>query len=149
MKSETNNWKQTGSVFAWRYLETTRNFPGWHLAFDPPGLRSLEELFRRMAGSETGTLRSVRVTPPTAKVLGIANNRQASVMVAERVRVVKVEPTQVWSITTIETEVTISAGCDQMSAFADWLRADRTSFDTTFGQETPIWHWGTVAPTGE
>ena len=149
MKSEINDWKQTGSVFAWRYLEGTRNFPGWHLTFDPPGLRSFEDLFRRMAGAEAGALRSVRVTPPTRKVLGIPNNGRASVMAAERMRVVKVEPAQVWSITATEAEVTISGGVDQMSAFADWLRADRKSFDTTFGHEPPIWYWGTVPPAGE
>jgi hypothetical protein len=149
MKSATNSLKQIGSVFAWRYLENTRNFPGWHLAFDPPGLHSLEGLFRRMVGSETGTLRSVWLTPPTSMVLEIANNRRAAVIAAECMRVVKVEPSLAWSIATSETEVAISAGADQMSAFADWLCADRKSFDTTFGQNPPIWYWGTVAPMVE
>ena len=149
MTSATNSWKQIGSVFAWRYLENTRNFPGWHLAFDPAGLNSLEELLRRMVDSETGTLRSVCVAPPTSMVLRIASNRRAAVVAAQRMRVVKVEPSLAWSIATTESEIVISAGADQLSAFADWLRTDRKSFDTTFGKNPPIWYWGTVAPMVE
>jgi hypothetical protein len=67
-------WKQNGSLYLWRYLENTRNFPGWHLSADNLFCLSLANLIERMMAARWNAEKALLVTPPTAKVLSVPNN---------------------------------------------------------------------------
>jgi hypothetical protein len=145
MGDNINSWRQTGTVFAWRYVENVENYPGWHLAFDPAGVRSFEDLLRRVAAASAGpAYRTIKVTHPTAKVLRIPNNRRSAVVAPQRLRVSGLAAEDGWSATESAGNLNFAAGRGQLLGLADWLAADRDSFDTTYGRGPEFWYWGTV-----
>lgn len=70
-------WKQQGVICLWRYQDNTKNYPGWHCTADRLGCNSILELLRLMKTAECPVRRTVRVSPPSADVLGVPNNRRA------------------------------------------------------------------------
>lgn len=68
-------WKQNGSLYLWRYLENTRNYPGWHLSADDLFCQSFALLTEKMLASRWNSEKTLLVTPPNAKILGVPNNR--------------------------------------------------------------------------
>ena len=68
-------WKQEGHFYLWKYEENTRNYPGWHMHADKEGCCGLTELIDRMLESQWGSQKILDVTPPTARVLSVPNNR--------------------------------------------------------------------------
>ena len=76
MPDETvEQWKQNGSLYLWRYLENTRNFPGWHLSADDLFCQSFADLTEKMLASRWSSQKTLLATPPDSKVLRVPNNR--------------------------------------------------------------------------
>jgi hypothetical protein len=75
---QANSWKQSGTVWVWRYTENLHNFPGWHLTADTTGCRSLLALLDAFAADGVAGTRTINVSSPTASVLGVPNNRAAA-----------------------------------------------------------------------
>lgn len=70
-------WEQRGVVCLWRYLDNTKNYPGWHFSADRLGCNSVIELLALMETAELPMRRTVQLRPPSADVLGVPNNRRA------------------------------------------------------------------------
>lgn len=67
-------WKQNGHISLWRYTQNERNYPGWHLAADDKGYRSLFELLEALASDAKGT-RTIHLVTPSQSQLLIPNNQ--------------------------------------------------------------------------
>lgn len=70
-----NRWKQQGHVYFWRYVEGTRNFPGWHLTADKIFCDGFADLIDRMLRSPYNSQKSLTVALPTEAVLSVPTNR--------------------------------------------------------------------------
>lgn len=68
-------WKQNGSLYFWRYLENTRNFPGWNLSANNLFCQSFADLAERMLTARWSSEKALLITPPDIKVLRVPNNR--------------------------------------------------------------------------
>lgn len=68
-------WKQKGSLYFWRYLENTRNYPGWHLSAGNLFCQSFADLAEKMFLARWSSQKAFLITPPDIKVLRVANNR--------------------------------------------------------------------------
>lgn len=73
-----NRWKQQGRIYFWRYTEGTRNYPGWQLTADRAFCDGFADLIDRMLNASYNCEKSLNVTPPTQKILGVPNNRGGS-----------------------------------------------------------------------
>ncbi len=146
MTQALNEWKQTGTIFLWSYRENTRNFPGWHWAFDDPGLRSLIDLLGRLlAGPADAPLaRTVRITPPTERVLSVPNNRSSRVRSPDRLRIVALPTADDWILAEEDAHLVLSLGRDRLRELIAWLQAEDQAFDTSFGADPQVWFWGIV-----
>jgi len=82
MQDPTHTWKPQGAVFLWRYLENTRNYPGWHLTADSTGVRSILALLDLLASSSVRLYRTIPVTRPTIRELSAPNNKQGTAKTA-------------------------------------------------------------------
>ena len=144
MGRSVNEWKQSGAVFTWRYIERAKNYPGRHLAFDSVGFVSFVDLLRRYVedDGEAPLLRLVRLTPPTSDVLAIPNNGSAAIHTAERLRISSGcrHQTDGLSRQSDLDDLVLSIGRVQMVHFVAWL-SDSESFDKTFGKAPEFWFW--------
>src|SRR5438093_904259 len=95
-----NEWKQAGATFFWRYTRNLRNYPGWHLATDAAGHRSMLDLLRRVSatGIEPHVSRTLRLTAPSPEVLAIPNNRRSPVVAPARLRLLLADDPEQWTV---------------------------------------------------
>jgi hypothetical protein len=76
--SRVESWQQAGNLYLWRYAHRTKNYPGWNLAADETGWKSLFDLLGRMAASPLACRREISVIKPTARILAVPNNPAGS-----------------------------------------------------------------------
>ena len=72
---DVDRWKQEGRLYLWRYTESTRSYPGWHLTADDACCNGIVDLIERMLSARWSSQKSLVVTPPTEEVLRVPNNR--------------------------------------------------------------------------
>ncbi len=77
--AKSYRWRQRGTMSMWRYLENTRNYPGWHFSADDAGCASMLALLDVLFLDPAGTTRTLQLTAPSEEVLSVPNNRGASV----------------------------------------------------------------------
>jgi len=144
MKS-INTWAQGGRIYLWRYLENTRNYPGWHLAFDREGGISLLGLLSLMKTTIENSNRTITLSPPTADVLAIPNNRRSKIESKGKLRI-HWEPQNRnrWLIEEAEDEVTMILGPSVLQNFKHAIENPGKAFDTTITAEPLVWFWGQV-----
>jgi hypothetical protein len=66
--SRVESWKQAGNLYLWRYAHNTKNYPGWNLAAEETGWKSLFDLLGR----------EISVLKPTSRILAVPNNPAGS-----------------------------------------------------------------------
>jgi hypothetical protein len=76
--SRVESWKQAGNLYLWRYAHNTKNYPGWNLAAEETGWKSLFDLLGRMAASPLACRREISVLKPTSRILAVPNNPAGS-----------------------------------------------------------------------
>jgi len=134
-------------ISLWRYIENERNYPGWHLNADVAGCQLLLSLLQALAGDGIGT-RTVAISAPTPKQLGVPNNRSGTAA--------WVSPTKLrLGLSATAGEWTFPGDLDPavLSVGADWLprlregiagipqgRGDYSIGDRKAGN-LPLWFW--------
>ena len=127
MPDETvEQWKQNGALYLWRYLENTRNYPGWHLSADDLCCKSFVDLTEKMLTARWSSQKTFSVTPPDSKVLRVPNNRggKARWKSAESL-LLKYPKNKVdaayFSLEEVEGNVIISVGTQQLRMLGDCI----------------------------
>lgn len=63
------------TLYLWRYLQNTRNYPGWHFAADEAVCRAFADLIQRMLDAQYNCQKALTITAPTKEILRIPNNQ--------------------------------------------------------------------------
>lgn len=74
MKEQINKLKINGNIYFWKYLENSRNYPGWNFTVNKIGGENLLELIRLMRTCEWSSKKSIQITEPSQKQLKVPNN---------------------------------------------------------------------------
>jgi hypothetical protein len=144
-RSVVDSWKQAGRLFFWRFTENTRNFPGWHFMVDRAASASIAALLRSMAKSESPCSRTVVVSLPTAEVLSVPNNRHSPCVAPERLRIeLATSDAKCWLLTEDGAVVHWLIGSDNLRDVADVFADPAKYFDSTIGENPPLWSWGVL-----
>jgi hypothetical protein len=149
-------WKQTQPVYLWRYIDNTRNYPGWHLSLDPLASESLLALVGALQGARNPVHRTLEITPPTLPVLRVPNNlggeaRWASPEKWKIAFVPGLEDAQLWEFPVTQTSaVLLRLGNHYLDKFTSGLN-DLLSKVGDYsigghpkearGSETVLWFW--------
>jgi len=75
MKDKIEKFKVVGKVYAWKYLENQRNYPGWNLTADLKASKNLSELLDLMMISEWSSKKTITTELPTENQIKIPNNK--------------------------------------------------------------------------
>ena len=68
-------WKQKGHLYLWHYVENTRNYRGWNLTADKDFRDSFVDLIEKISEAKYNSLKSLKITSPTAEILKVPNNK--------------------------------------------------------------------------
>jgi len=104
----------TGKLYVWTYLESTKSYAGWHLNADRVACARLSEVIE---GLSAGSLRAPQVfpvSPVTAAVLAVPNNRRAKARSARELRLLTDPDPRRFSLEERDDVLTITAGSERL-----------------------------------
>jgi len=145
--SSVHNWQSSGSFYLWRYLENSRNYPGWHFAADQNGSVALKRLLVALNKDKKSQFRTAPLSSPKTGVLGIPNNqlrgKPARLETREKVRFTyrSGEP-DAWGISVQNDYLDWSFGENTSQLIVSVLDDPLHHFDATFGRSPAVWWWG-------
>lgn len=144
-KAKTHRWRQKGSTYVWRYVDNSRNFPGWHVVLDGFARDSLSELLSAFIEDSQSLHRTISVTRPTERALVIPNNRggHARYLAPSKIRL-EFDPNdpQSWLLESQQDTLVWKIGRKGVEEFAAALNDPQEYFDRSFGGEPGVWLWG-------
>lgn len=145
--AKTHEWKQSGFTSFWRYIDNTRNYPGWHFVLDEFARSSLLSLLSAFVKDSQKLHRTISNTRPTEQALRLPNNQsgRARFFVPTGVRL-EHDPTdpQMWSIKLQQDTLVWILGRDYVNELIAALRNQDDVFDCSFGGEPSVWFWGVL-----
>lgn len=75
MKEQINKLKVKGKIYIWKYLENSRNYPGWNITTDKIGGESLLELIDLMITCKWSSKKTFQTMEPNKNQLNVPNNK--------------------------------------------------------------------------
>ena len=143
--STVDKWKQSGTLFFWRFKENERNYPGWHFMLDSFASESMAALLRAMRVSAESCERTIVVTRPTEVVLRVPNNRggAAAWSAPAKLRLeYSVDNPAAWSLGAENSVVRWQLGAEHISIVAEAFADPIKFFDSSIGSDPVVWSWG-------
>lgn len=64
MDTEINKYKIVGQITFWKFIENSKNYPGWNICTDDKGRNSLISLFEKMGKSEYPSKKEIKLNTP-------------------------------------------------------------------------------------
>ena len=95
--NDLNQYKQSGNLYLWEYANNTKNYPGFHMAFDNIGASSFSSFLNYLVNSNPGDFRTLNLTEPNDQILSIPNNRNSDFLTKQKVKIILIQE-QDWSI---------------------------------------------------
>ena len=135
-----------GRICLWRYRERTRNYPGFHLSADHTGATQLIARLASLAKARAGQIANVTLDPPTADVLAIPNNRDASVAAYRHWDIVvdpRFDPERLHFTVVgdrVRTELS-PVQVESLAAGVEDIRQRRGDYSIGDDEEHQIWFW--------
>lgn len=121
MKDRIEKLNITGKVYAWKYLENSRNYPGWNFTVDKRASESLFELLNLMEQCEFSSKKEIQITIPTENQIKVPNNQNGSAkwITASKLILKLIKKTEKghWEIIEKETEIEIQFGENKLVEF--------------------------------
>ena len=142
-----SDWKQSGTIYLWRYIENQRNYPGWHLALDSPAQRSIDLLVQALLSHGGSPLRTLLITPPTHRVLKIPNNRGGAATWQSPLKLrlgLDATNPDAWRFDEDKDVVVWTFGARTGVEVAALFGNPSAYFDQSIGSNPVVWSWGLI-----
>jgi len=114
MKDKIEKLNINGKIYVWKYIENSRNYPGWNFTADKKASESFTELFRLMQSCAWSSKKEIKTTIPTEIQIKIPNNRNgiAKWKSVSKLSIClkKIDDKNFWKIMEKEDEVEIHFG---------------------------------------
>jgi hypothetical protein len=78
MKDKIEKLNIIGKVYTWKYLDNSKNYPGWNFTIDEKASNSLFDLFTLMKQCEWSSKKEIKTSIPTESQIKIPNNQNGS-----------------------------------------------------------------------
>ncbi|EIZ81175.1 hypothetical protein WSK_0120 [Novosphingobium sp. Rr 2-17] len=73
MTDDVSAWRQSGTLYVWRYAAPGRSRRGWHFSADPSGCASVVDLIDRMTTAAVACHRTLSLGHVSADIWGVPN----------------------------------------------------------------------------
>lgn len=126
MKEQINKLKIKGKIYIWKYLENSRNYPGWNITTDKIGGENLLELIDLMKICNWSSKKSIKTIEPSNNQLNVPNNRngRAEWKSAQNLTLnlnKEIEP-DFWEVIDKENDIEILLGKNSLLKFENSIR---------------------------
>ena len=119
-------WTQRGKLYLWRYIDSPGGYRGGHLTADQAGCESLDALLTQFIETPRSRRARVRVTRPTAAILGVPNAQGGRARWAApkelQIELFEETPPEMWQFTTKGERYELLAGRDRLQELRDAVR---------------------------
>ena len=115
MDKEIEKYKVAGRIACWKFIDNSKNYPGWNICFDSAGRSAVITLLEKMDNSEWPSKKSIRTMTPLElnqnwiKKVGDFTATQ-SIVISNRK-----EPSDLWTLDESNSELTISIGSNTLN----------------------------------
>jgi len=103
-----------GKLYVWIYPETSKSYAGWHLNVDRMAAVRLSEAIERLATGSLRARQSFAVSPVTAAVLAVPNNRHAKARSARELRLLTDPDPRRFSLEESDGVLTLTVGSERL-----------------------------------
>jgi len=114
MDKEIQRYKFIGKIACWKFIENTRNYPGWNICFDDSGRASLIGLLEKMKESDWPSKKEIQMGDPFEMnqdwIRNVGIYRFAGSIIISN----KKEPLDLWKMNENNSKLTISVGNDKI-----------------------------------
>jgi hypothetical protein len=145
MSTRLLSWQQHGEMSLWRYVNPSHSYRGLHLSADAVACESLLQLIQFLSESIAGDYRTVVVSPPTERLLGVVNNRSASVESMSKLRLGYSPALDCWDFVSERQVGTLLLGEIWLTKLADAIKSMAAGEgDFCIGptrSEDRLWFW--------
>ena len=121
MKDKILKQNINGNIYIWKYLENSRNYPGWNFTADKKACNCLLELFRLMQLCEWSSKKEIQTSKPTINQFKIPNNqnREAKSKTSKKLilNFKKNEEQNFWKLIENENDIEIQFGEKKITDF--------------------------------
>ena len=121
MKEKIEKQKINGKVYVWKYLENSRNYPGWNFTVDKIGSGSLLELLDLMKRCEWSSRKEIQISNPKENQLKVPNNQNGSAKWKTVSKLIlsskRNAEKELWKVIVKETEIEIEFGENKLIEF--------------------------------
>ncbi|MGB1032776.1 MAG: hypothetical protein ACPGWM_09175 [Flavobacteriales bacterium] len=121
MDQEISSFKVEGKLACWKFIENSKNYPGWNFCVDDLGRASLVALIEKMLASKWPSKKEVQTFEPLELnqrwILETGTYSSVKSIVLES----KKEPTHFWKLNAEKGILTISVGSDNLVKLKDAL----------------------------
>jgi hypothetical protein len=126
MKDEIDKHKIDGKVYTWKYLENSRNYPGWNFTVDKTASRSLVELLNLMKQCAWSSRKEIQISKPTKNQIKVPNNQNGIAKWKTVTKLIltskKTAEKEFWQVMENENEIEIQFGESKLVDFEKAIR---------------------------
>jgi len=121
MKEKIEKQNIDGKVYAWKYLENSRNYPCWNFTVDKTGSGSLLVLLDLMKRCEWSSRKEIEISNPTQNQIKVPNNQNGGAKWKTVSKLIlsskKNTEKEFWKVIEKETELEIQFGENKLTEF--------------------------------
>ena len=121
MKEKIEKHNINGKVYAWKYLENSRNYPGWNFTVDRKASENLSELLKLMQQCDWSSKKEIQTSMPTEYQIKVPNNQNGIAKWKATSKLIfnskKVEDKNYWKVIEKENEIEIQFGENKLAEF--------------------------------
>jgi hypothetical protein len=121
MKDKIEKHKIDGKVYTWKYLENSKNYPGWNFTVDKTASGSLVELLNLMKQCEWSSRKEIQISKPTENQIKVPNNQNGSAKWKTVSKLIltskKTAEKEFWKVMEKENEIEIQFGENKLVDF--------------------------------
>ena len=145
MDHTTHNWRQTGRIYLWHYVDNPKNYRGWHLAADADGCKSLRQLLASFQTALYSTKQRIDLDQTDDRLAPVENyaGRYRSYSRWEIQHSKSKHAADHWQLTADGNLVQLELGLDRVAELANALtQLSRGNDDFLIGDDgQELWFW--------
>lgn len=145
MSDAWSTWQQRGVVSLWRYANPSHSYAGWHLSADDAGCRSLLDLLAVLSTSPAGAYRTINLTEPSTRLLGVVNCSSSLIDPPPKLRISYSAMYEDWSLVAEQGHAALRVGETwRLASIAAIEAMSRGEGDFIIGPRHPdqrVWFW--------
>ena len=125
MKDKILKQNINGNIYIWKYLDNSRNYPGWNFTADKKACNSLLELLKLMQLCEWSSKKEIKTSEPKISQFKIPNNQNGEAKWQTSMKLIlsfkKNEDENFWELIENLNEIEIQFGEKKITDFENAL----------------------------